>query len=96
VQALRLQGTSLATAWCTAGLTNAMPAVSSNGNDGGVLWVAGASAGTLRAYDIADGMEVYNSQAEAPSGVAQWVPPVIADGRVYVTGRTNISMYRMR
>jgi outer membrane protein assembly factor BamB len=96
VQALRLQGTSLATAWCTAGLTNAMPAVSSNGNDGGVLWVVGASAGTLRAYDIADGMEVYNSQAEAPSGVAQWVPPVIADGRVYVTGRTNISMYRMR
>ncbi|MBI5516510.1 MAG: PQQ-binding-like beta-propeller repeat protein [Deltaproteobacteria bacterium] len=96
VQALRLQGTTLAPAWCTASLTNVMPAVSSNGNEGGVLWVAGASAATLRAYDIADGMEVYNSQAEAPTGVAQWVPPVVADGRVYVTGRTSVSMYRMR
>lgn len=91
---LNLTGTasSLATAWCTPSITNSTPAVSSNGNADGVLWVAGGTT-TLRAFRISDGMQLVNL-SEA-SSVRKWVPPVIADGRVFVTGRNTVSMFRL-
>ena len=88
-------------AWCTASVSAPNPpAVSSNGNSDGVLWVTGASTGigntpVLRAYEISTGMEVYGNTTPPPS-VRQWVPPVVADGRVYVTGASSVYMYRMQ
>jgi outer membrane protein assembly factor BamB len=102
VMALRVAGGStLSTAWCTASITGAAPpVVSSNGDNDAILWVAGASTGlggspALRAYEVSTGMEIY-ANTEAPPSVRQWVPPVVADGRVYVTGVSTISLYRTR
>jgi PQQ enzyme repeat len=104
VVALRLaaDGSGFTTAWCSGSVAASNPpAVSSNGNNDGVLWVTGASTGlgttpVLRAYEVSTGMEVYANTEPPPAGVRQWVPPIVADGRVYVTGATSISMYRLR
>lgn len=102
VMALRVQGgASFSTAWCTASIANASPpVVSSNGNDDAILWVAGASTGlggspVLRAYEVSTGMELY-ANTEAPPSVRQWVPPLVVDGRVYVTGASTVTLYRTR
>lgn len=104
VVTLRLgaDGTTFTTAWCSASVAASNPpAVSSNGNNDGVLWVTGASTGlgntpVLRAYEVSTGMEVYANNEPPPAGVRQWVPPVVADGRVYITGANSVSMYRLR
>jgi len=94
VMALRVNGLALATAWCSGSVSNpSAPAVSSNGNSDGVLWVAGTSPATLRAVDIATGVEIF---ADAPPSVRQWTPIVVADGRVYVTGARTVSLYTTR
>lgn len=104
VVALRLaaDGSSFTTAWCSSSVSASNPpAVSSNGNADAILWVTGASTGlgsspVLRAYEVSTGMEIYANTEPPPGGVRQWVPPVVADGRVYVTGANTISMYRLR
>lgn len=99
VMALRVTGTELETAWCSATISNpSSPAVSSNGDRDGILWVAGASStassgGTLRAVDVSNGMEIFSG---ASSSVRQWTPVVVADGRVYVTGWRTVSMFTTR
>ncbi|MFO0609156.1 MAG: PQQ-binding-like beta-propeller repeat protein [Polyangiales bacterium] len=104
VVALRVTTTGasrgFATAWCSASVAGANPpVVSSNGNADAVLWVLGAntSGGTaaLRAYEVSTGMEVY-ANTEPPPSVRQWVPPVIADGRLFVTGAMSVALYRVR
>jgi len=104
VMALRVTATGGArgftTAWCSASVAGANPpVVSSNGNADAVLWVLGASSAggspALRAYEVATGMEVY-ANTEPPGAVRQWTPPMIADGRVFVTGSTTLAMYRVR
>jgi hypothetical protein len=94
VMALRVVGSALQTAWCSATISNpSPPAVSSNGNRDALLWVAGTSPATLRAIDVATGAEVF---AGAPPSVRQWTPVVVADGRVYVTGTRTVSLYTAR
>jgi hypothetical protein len=94
VMALRVSGAGLATAWCTATVSNpSPPAVSSNGNADGIVWVAGTAPASLRAVDIATGMEVF---ADAPPSVRQWTPVVVADGRVFVTGARSVALYTTR
>ena len=97
VMALRLglTGTSstFAPVWCTGSISNASPAISSNGNSDGILWVSGGT-NTLRAYNISDGTEIF-AATDSP-GVRKWSPPVIADGRVYVTTAQSVTMYRTR
>jgi outer membrane protein assembly factor BamB len=94
VMALRVSGTELTTAWCSATVSNpAAPAVSSNGNSNGILWVAGTTPASLRAIDISNGMEIF---AGAPPSVRQWTPVVVADGRVYVTGSRTVSLFTTR
>ena len=101
IMALRVEGgASLATAWCTASIPNAAPpVVSSNGNNDAILWAVGTNTAggtaSLRAYEVATGMEIY-ANAEPPTSARQWVPPVVADGRVYVTGASSIALYRAR
>ncbi|MDB4930134.1 MAG: hypothetical protein JWM10_2618, partial [Myxococcaceae bacterium] len=96
VMALRVAGSGFTTAWCTATISNpSPPAVSSNGNRDAILWVAGSTttAGSLRALDVATGMEIF---ADAPPTVRQWTPVVVADGRVYVTGARTVFLYTTR
>ncbi|MDB4928788.1 MAG: Ig-like, group 2 [Myxococcaceae bacterium] len=94
VMALRVSATGLTTAWCSATVSNpSPPAVSSNGNNEGILWVAGSSPASLRAIDISNGMEIF---AGAPPSVRQWTPIVVADGRVYVTGTRTVSLFAAR
>ena len=99
--ALRVEnGATMSTAWCTASVANANPpVVSSNGNTNAILWVTGANTqgGTpaLRAYEVSTGMEIY-ANSEPPPSVRHWVPPVVADGKVYVTGAATVSLYRAR
>lgn len=92
VMALRITATGMTTAWCSATITNpSPPAVSSNGNADGILWVTGPT--TLRAIEIATGVELFSG---APPSVRQWTPIVVADGRVYVTGTSTVSMFTTR
>jgi hypothetical protein len=96
--ALRVGGgasPNFSVAWCTASIAGANPpVVSSNGNNDAILWVTGAAnPATLRAYEVSTGMEIFS---DAPPSVRQWVPPVVVNGRVYVTGASTISMYRAR
>ena len=94
VMALRVTGTEFATAWCSATVSNpSPPAVSSNGNNDGILWVAGSTPASLRAIDISTGMEIFSG---APPSVRQWTPIVVADGRVYVTGARTVSLFTTR
>ncbi len=95
VMAVRITAGAMTTAWCSGTISNPNPpAVSSNGNSNGILWVAGAGSGaTLRAIDVSTGMEIF---ADAPPSVRQWTPVVVADGRVYVTGSSTVSLYTTR
>ena len=95
VMALHVDGgNSLSASWCSATLANpSAPAVSSNGDNDAILWVAGAgtgSAASLRAIEVSSGMELF---ADSPPSVRQWTPIVVADGRVFVTGTRTVSMY---
>jgi outer membrane protein assembly factor BamB len=94
VMALRVSGSALTTAWCSGTVSNpSPPAVSSNGNADGILWVAGTAPASLRAIDISNGMEIFTG---APPSVRQWTPIVVADGRVYVTGTRTVSLFTTR
>ncbi|MBI5518281.1 MAG: PQQ-binding-like beta-propeller repeat protein [Deltaproteobacteria bacterium] len=85
-------------AWCTGSVSNpSAPAVSSDGDRGAVLWLTGVSPPELRAYDVSTGAEVYVSRGvDALESVRQWTPPVVTDGRVYVTQHRAVALYRLR
>lgn len=85
----------------------AVPVVSSQAGTNGIVWVIDASMnGTngatlgpavLRAYDASTlGTAVYRSDAkpvdEADAGV-KFVPPVVANGKVYVAGHSSFTVY---
>jgi outer membrane protein assembly factor BamB len=93
-----LTGSAFTRTWCSAGVSNpSAPTVSSNGDRDAVLWVAGTTPPELRAYDVAEGVEVYRATgADAPPSVRQWVPPVVVEGSVYVTGSVTVLRYRLR
>jgi hypothetical protein len=77
-------------------------AVSANGNTGGILWASeykgATTGGVLRAYDPANlGNEVYNSgQASTRDKLGPLVKfsaPLVANGKVYVTGATEVVVF---
>ncbi len=92
---------SYTVAWCTASADNPNPpAVSSNGNADAILWALGTPTaamptGTFNAYSLPDGTRVYTATGTDIPAVRQWVPPVIADGRVFITGPSSLQMYRV-
>ena len=83
----------------------ASPAVSSNGAGGGIVWVLDTSGAdsdpagpaVLRAYDAANlASELYSSalKAEDAAGPAvRLAVPTVANGRVYVGTRNELSVY---
>jgi hypothetical protein len=74
--------------------------VSANGNTDGIAWALQHSGGpaVLYAFDAADlSKELYNSRQagirdQGPPSI-RFATPVIANGRVYVGGRGEVTAY---
>jgi len=68
------------------------PVVSSNGNTNGIVWTLDRVTGTLHASDA---MDVSKTLYTSPSLGApiRWVPPMVANGHVYVTASGKIIAY---
>ena len=99
----------LEVAWSGSGpLAGGSPFVSSNGADSGIVWVTferGSNGnGLLQAYaaesvaSVAD--PIYRSDANSadrvPGNATTFASPIVANGRVYVTGSTFVAMYGLR
>jgi hypothetical protein len=85
------------------------PSVSSQGASNGIIWALdtsqygppaqGPGPAVLHAYNAADlGTEYWNSSMAANNrdqagGAVKFVPPTIANGKVYVSTRTEIDVY---
>ena len=72
--------------------------VSSNGTQDGIFWYAAYPTNKLFAYDAADlTHELYdNSQAgtrDVMSPIVHFTMPIVADGRVYVNGQTQLTVF---
>lgn len=83
------------------------PSISANGNRNGIVWIIQAdgyvdgSPEILRAYDAADlTRELYNSnqdpQRDSPGGAVKFAVPTIANGKVYVGAKGQLSVYGLR
>ena len=68
------------------------PVVSSNGNTNGIVWTIDKTTGTLHASDATDvSKELYASPNFGTP--IRWVPPMVANGHVYVTASGKIIAY---
>ena len=78
----------------------ASPGISSNGGEGGILWLLQwtATGSVLRAFDATDlGRELYDS-AMMPSRdqagqAVKFTVPTVADGWVFVGAHNELDMY---
>jgi len=84
----------------TFGFPGATPSVSSNGTENGIVWAieTQSGAGILHAYDATNlGSELYNSNQA--SGIrdhfpySKYVPPAIANGKVFVGTTTGVAVF---
>jgi hypothetical protein len=104
----RFVTTAAAVSKAKPGMTGG-PTVSANGSDvgSGVVWAVttqstrsgGLAPGTLRAFRASDvSQEIYNTDMngarDAPGGFTKFAPPVVANGKVYVSTQTKaVSVY---
>jgi hypothetical protein len=81
-----------------------IPSISANGATNGIVWVSNNSAliasgpEVLLAYDATNlAHTLYSSNTnpsrDAPGGAVEFVTPTIANGKVYVGAKTQISVY---
>lgn len=84
---------TIAVAWC-AGSGAGAPAVSTtDGTSESVVWLAGAeSDGRLHGFDGESGKPIYTGGGvgDALGAVRRYQPPIIAKGRLYVAGDTQL------
>jgi hypothetical protein len=82
-----------------------IPVVSSNGDQNGVVWLIerndNTGLGTLRAYNAEHvGNEIWNSDKVAadalPNFTDHFTVPVVANGKVYVPTRKNITVFGLK
>ena len=69
----------------------AASSLSANGSSDGILWTVDSSASTLLAYDATNLSNALFSAGLKDS--VRFVPPTIANGRVYVAGATQLSAF---
>src|SRR6185312_10795017 len=69
----------------------ASSSLSANGSSDGILWTVDSSASMLFAYDATNLSNVLFSAALKDS--VRFVPPTIANGRVYVSGATQLTAF---
>lgn len=102
VVALRLtvaaasQRSAFDVAWCSVSMSDpGAPAVSSNGAEGGLVWVVDTRPGILHALDARTGLEVYASPRDALAGTRRFITPAVVDGHAYVgAGHTVVAFGR--
>jgi hypothetical protein len=81
-----------------AGLA-ASSSITANGTSNGILWAMNHSAHILYAFDPTNlGNELYNSKQAAHSRdalgqIARFVTPTISNGKVYVGGKSTLTVY---
>ena len=81
----------------------ATPSISSQGASNGIVWAIDASqfgppsknsgAAILHAYDATNLATEYWNSAQTAGNAVKFVPPTIANGKVYVSTRTEIDVY---
>ena len=100
VSAGRLSDTASATTPTTFEYPGATPAISANGSVNGILWaIENVEPVVLHAYDATNiGIELYNSNQNANAGMcsgggSKWIPPTIANGKVFVPTTTGVCVF---
>lgn len=81
----------------------ATPSVSANGNTNGIVWIEDANPylfngpSILDAYDASHvGTQIYSSPtngAGAACGASKFIVPVVANGKVYISGTNCFSVF---
>jgi hypothetical protein len=100
IKAAKLSSSPTAQTTVTFGYPGAMPVVSANGSQNGIVWTSEIKApGVLHAFDANNlATELYNS-AEAANGRDsygagnKYVPPTVADGKVFMAGKTGVGVF---
>lgn len=94
---LSTQPTSQTTA---TGASPGTVSISSNGTTNGILWgIPLNNPGTLNAFDATNLKSVFYTSAQAPGlrdklgSVPKFVPPTIANGKVYIGGFNALNVY---
>ncbi len=88
----------VATSGNTFGFQGATPSVSSNGNNGAIVWAVGQDS-VLHAYDATNvANELYNSEQNAgrdalDTPMPHFVTPTVANGKVYVGAKMALIVY---
>src|SRR5581483_7630496 len=73
--------------------------LSANGNSNGIIWAILHGIGTLYAYDATNLSRQLYSSTQAPGlrdklpAMGHFVTPTIANGKVYIGGRTQLAVY---
>jgi uncharacterized protein (TIGR03437 family) len=79
------------------GYLGAVPSISANGDQDGIVWVISSeNFGRLQAYDAAGLKQLYDSQAQPADifgGYAEFTAPTIAGGKVYIGGSLELEVY---
>jgi hypothetical protein len=81
------------------GYPGASPSISANGTNNPILWAfENTDPVVLHAYDANDlSRELYNSRQaggrDAAGAGAKWIPPTIADGKVFVPTTTGVAVF---
>jgi hypothetical protein len=102
-----LSGGPLAVGADNIGYPGAVPVISSNGSQNGIVWVvqsdgaASSKAATLRAYDAADiTHELYNSglngTKDQAGAAVKFATPTVANGKVYVPTAVELDVYGLQ
>ena len=96
----KLAATASSTGPSNYSYQGATPVVSANGSANGVVWAITSDDGNavLRAYNAANVADQLYSNEDAGSrdsagAFVKFVPPIVADGKVFVATQTNLTVY---
>ncbi len=80
----------------------ASTSITSNGTQNGILWALAHSTNILYAFDATNlATMLYNSkqalhERDKLSAMARFVTPTVSNGKVYIPGKTELSVYGLR